>query len=149
MSTPEGACDYIDADVRDPAAIVAQAATTLDFSQPVAIMMLGIVNFIIDTAQARQIIRQLADALPSGSYLTISHPTTEVDAAPMTTAVEYWNRQGSAPMTLRTREQILTFFDGMELVDPGVVTCSRWRPASTEVGEITDVTHFGGVARKN
>jgi len=149
MSTPEGACDYIDADVHDPGAIVAHAATTLDFSQPVAIMMLGIVNFVIDTAQAQQIIRQLADALPSGSYLTISHPTTEVDAAPMIAAVEYWNQQGSAPMTLRTREEILTFFDGMDLVDPGLVTCSRWRPAPVAVGEITDVTHFGGVALKN
>jgi O-methyltransferase involved in polyketide biosynthesis len=149
MSTPEGACDYIDADVNDPGAIVRQAGQTLDFSQPIAIMMLGIVNFIIDTAQAQQIIRQLAGALPSGSYVTISHPTTEVDAAPMTAAVEYWNKQGSAPMTLRTREEILTFFDGMNLVEPGVVTCSRWRPQPTEVGEITDVTHFGGVALKN
>jgi hypothetical protein len=148
-STPEGVCDYIDADVNDPGAIVRQAAKTLDFSQPVAIMMLGIVNFVIDTARAQQIIRQLVDAVPSGSYLTISHPTTEVDAAPMIQAVDYWNQQGSAPMTLRTREEILTFFDGLDLVEPGVVTCSRWRPGPTEVGEITDVTHFGGVARKN
>jgi O-methyltransferase involved in polyketide biosynthesis len=148
-STPEGACDYIDADVHAPGAIVQRAAKTLDFGQPVAIMMLGIVNFIMDTARAQQIIRQLADAVPAGSYLTISHPTTEVDAAPMIRAVEFWNQQGSAPMTLRTRAELLTFFEGMDLVEPGVVTCSRWRPDPAEIGEIIDVTHFGGVARKN
>ncbi|HEX6523075.1 MAG TPA: SAM-dependent methyltransferase [Streptosporangiaceae bacterium] len=147
-STPEGACDYIDADVRDPESIVRQAARTLDFGQPVAIMMLGIMNFIIDIDEAVRIVRRLAGAVVPGSYLVISHPTTEVDAEPMTEAVRYWNQQGSAPMTLRTHEELLRFFDGMELVEPGVVTCSRWRPELVEVGEITDVTHFGGVARK-
>jgi O-methyltransferase involved in polyketide biosynthesis len=147
-STPEGACDYIDADVHDPETIVRQASRTVDFSQPVAIMMLGIVNFIIDTGQAQQIVRQLVDGVPPGSYLVISHPTTEVDAGPMTEAVSFWNQQGSAPMTLRTREELMLFFDGMELAEPGVVTCSRWRPDTVEIGEITDVTHFSGVARK-
>jgi O-methyltransferase involved in polyketide biosynthesis len=147
-STPEGACDYIDADVHDPGSILRQAARTLDFGQPVAIMMLGIVNFIVGTAQARQILRQLVDGVTSGSYLVISHPTTEVDAAPMTEAVKFWNQQGSAQMTLRTREELMEFFDGMELIEPGVVTCSRWRPDVMEISEITDVTHFAGVARK-
>ena len=147
-SSPEGACDYIDADVRDPGSIVRQAARTLDFGQPIAIMMLGIVNFIMDTDQAVSMVRRLMDATVPGSYLVISHPTTEVDAAPMTEAVRFWNQQGSAPMTLRTREELLRFFDGMELLEPGVVTCSRWRPDVMEIGETIDVTHFGGVARK-
>jgi O-methyltransferase involved in polyketide biosynthesis len=147
-SSPEGACDYIDADLHDPESIVRQAARTLDFGRPIAVMMLGIVNFIMDTDQAVQIVRQLMDATVPGSYLVISHPTTEVDAAPMTEAVRFWNQQGSAPMTLRTREELLRFFDGMELIDPGVVTCSRWRPDVMDIGETIDVTHFGGVARK-
>ncbi len=147
-SAPEGACDYIDADVRDPESIVRQAARTLDFSKPVAIMMLGIVNFIMDTDEAAAIIGRLTDATVPGSYLVISHPTTEVNAAPMTEAVRFWNGQGSAPMTLRTRAELLRFFEGMELAEPGVVTCSRWRPDVMEIGEIIDVTHFGGVARK-
>jgi O-methyltransferase involved in polyketide biosynthesis len=147
-SSPEGACDYIDADVRDPEAILRQAAQTLDFGQPLAIMMLGIVNFIMDTAQAQHVVRRLVDGVAPGSYLVISHPTTEVDAEPMTGAVRFWNQQGSAPMTLRTRQELLRFFDGMELVEPGVVTCSRWRPDVMEIGGIVDVTHFGGVARK-
>jgi len=147
-SSPEGACDYIDADVRDPGSIVQQAARTLDFDQPIAIIMLGIVNFIMDTDQAVSIVRRLMDATVPGSYLVISHPTTEVDAVPMKEAVRFWNQQGSAPMTLRTREELLRFFDGMGLLEPGVVTCSRWRPDVMDIGETVDVTHFGGVARK-
>ncbi|MDX6419952.1 MAG: hypothetical protein QOG28_4572 [Trebonia sp.] len=147
-SSPEGACDYIDADVLDPGSIVRQAARTLDFGQPIAIMMLGIVNFILDTDQAVSIVHRLMDATAPGSYLVISHPTTEVDAVPMTEAVRFWNQQGSAPMTLRTHEELLRFFDGMGLLEPGVVTCSRWRPDVMEIGETVDVTHFGGVARK-
>jgi O-methyltransferase involved in polyketide biosynthesis len=147
-SSPEGACDYIDADVHDPDAILRQAAQTLDFGQPIAIMMLGVLNFIIDTEQAVQVVRRLVGATVPGSHLVISHPTTEVDAGPMTEAVRLWNQQGSAPMTLRTHGELLRFFDGMELLEPGVVTCSRWRPDVMEIGEITDVTQFGGAARK-
>jgi O-methyltransferase involved in polyketide biosynthesis len=147
-STPEGRCDYIEADVRDPQSILRQAARTLDFSQPVAVIMLGVLNFVIDTGDALQVVRQLTDAIAPGSYLVISHPTTEVDAAPMTEAVRFWNEQGSAQMTLRSREELSRFFDGMDLLEPGIVTCSRWRPDVMEIGEIPDVTHFGGVARK-
>ncbi len=147
-STPEGACDYIDADVHDPGSILRQAARTLDFGRPVAIMMLGVLNFVIDNAQAEQIVRRLLDAVVPGSYLVISHPTAEIDAGPATESVRYWNQHGSAPMTLRTREELLRFFDGMDLAEPGVVTCSRWRPEVMEVSEIIDVFHFGGVARK-
>ena len=147
-SAPEGATAYIDADVHEPEKIIQGAAGTLDFGQPVAIMMLGIVNFIIDTDRAQEIIDRLMDAVPSGSYLVISHPTTEVDAEPMTAAVEYWNQQGSSEMTLRTREELVRFFHRTDLVEPGVVSCSRWRPDVTDSAEIVDVTHFCGVGRK-
>jgi O-methyltransferase involved in polyketide biosynthesis len=147
-STPEGACDYIEADVRDPGTIVRGAARTLSLAEPVAIMMLGILNFVPDSGQAQAIVRQLLAAVPAGSYLVISHPTTEVDAEPMIQAVQFWNQQGSAQMTLRTREEIVRFFDGTDLVEPGVVSCSRWRPGQIDAGEIVDVTHFCGVARK-
>ncbi|TPQ18493.1 SAM-dependent methyltransferase [Streptomyces sporangiiformans] len=146
-STPEGATDYIDADVHAPDTILQGAAGTLDFSQPVAITMLGILNFVLDTDEAQSIVHRLLDAVPSGSYLVVSHPTTEVDGPAMTQAVRYWNNQGSAPMTLRTREELLRFFDRLDLVDPGVVTCSRWRP-DISPDEIVDVTHFCGVGRK-
>jgi S-adenosyl methyltransferase len=147
-STAEGACDYIEADLREPGKILEQAAETLDFTQPVAIMMLGILNFVVDTAEARAILRQLLAGVPSGSYISISHPTTEVDAEPAAVALEFWNSSGAAPMCLRSRDELRVFFEGTELVEPGVVSCSRWRPDLTEAGEVVDVMHFSGVARK-
>ncbi|MGW0829366.1 SAM-dependent methyltransferase [Streptomyces prunicolor] len=146
-STPEGVTDYIEADAHDPAAIIEGAARTLDFAEPVAITMLGILNFVMDTDDAVSIVTRLLDAVPAGSYLVVSHPTTEVDGEAMTAAVEYWNSQGSARMTLRTRTDLLRLFAGVELLDPGVVSCSRWRPDDTDK-EIVDVTHFAGVGRK-
>ncbi|MYW62991.1 SAM-dependent methyltransferase [Streptomyces sp. SID8379] len=147
-STAEGATDYIEADVHDPGAILQRAAATLDFTRPIALTMLGVVNFIMDTEQARSIVRTLLDALPSGSHLVISHPTTEVDGEAMAEAVRYWNSQGSAPMTLRTRAELLTLFDGTDLLEPGLVSCSRWRPDTADEAGIVDVTHFCGVAKK-
>ncbi|MFF0203491.1 SAM-dependent methyltransferase [Streptomyces sp. NPDC005017] len=145
-STREGATDYIEADVNDPEAILRGAAATLDLQRPVAVTMLGILNFVMDTGEAARIVHRLLDALPSGSHLAISHPTTEVDGEAMTQAVEYWNSQGSAPMTLRTRDDLARFFDHVDLLEPGIVSCSRWRP---EPGaEPVQVTHFAGVGRK-
>lgn len=147
-SAPEGECDYIDADLREPGKILDQAAETLDFSKPIAIMMLGILNFIVDTDQARAILGQLLGALPSGSYMSISHPTTEVDAEPAAVALEFWNSSGAAPMCLRSRAELLVFFEGTELVEPGVVSCPRWRPDLAEPDAAIDVMHFCGLARK-
>jgi S-adenosyl methyltransferase len=145
-STPEGATDYIDADLHDPGAIIQAATRTLDFGQPVAIMLLGIVNFIIDDGEAQAIIRRLLEAVPSGSYLVVSHPTTEVDGEAMTEAVNLWNGTGSAQMTLRSRDALARLLDGVELVEPGLVTCSQWRPEERD-GEPAAVSHYGAVGR--
>ncbi|MDX2820896.1 SAM-dependent methyltransferase [Streptomyces ipomoeae] len=146
-STSEGTTDYIEADVHDPEAILRGAAETLDFERPIAVTMLGVLNFVMDTDEAASIVHRLMDAVPSGSHLVISHPTTEVDGEAMTEAVRYWNSQGSAPMTLRSHADLVRLFDPVELLPPGIVSCSRWRP-DTNDGEIVDVTHFGGVGRK-
>lgn len=145
--SPEGATAYVDGDVHDPEAILREAARTLDLGRPVALTLLGVLNFVLDTDEAVSIVRRLLDAVPSGSYLVVSHPTTEVDGAAMTAAVEYWNDRGSAPMTLRTRGELARFFEGLELLEPGLVTCSRWRPEEDEAG-LVDVAHWAGVARK-
>lgn len=147
-STPQGACDYIHADVRDPGAILSGAAATLDLARPVAIMMLGILNFVLDPGEAQAIVHRLLDSVPSGSYLVISHPTAEVDPEPAMRMQQVWNQQGAVPIRMRTREEIIRFFDGLDLVEPGVVSCSRWRPGPVDVGEIVEVAHFCGVARK-
>ena len=146
-STREGATDYIEADVQDPEKIIRGAAETLDFDRPVAITMLGILNFVMDTDEAVSIVHRLLDAVPAGSHLVISHPTTEVDGEAMTQAVEYWNSQGSALMTLRSRADLSRLFDRVDLLEPGLVSCSRWRP-EPGTAEPVEVTHFGGVGRK-
>ncbi|MFC0531817.1 SAM-dependent methyltransferase [Phytohabitans kaempferiae] len=133
-----GATDYIDADVHDPDAILRAAARTLDFSQPIAIMMLGVMQFVMDDEAAQTIVKRLVDAVPSGSYLAIAHPISGV-SAPLDEAVRLWNATGSAPQTLRAPDLVARFFDGLELLDPGVVPCPQWRPDPHEADADRDV----------
>ncbi|MFA1548962.1 SAM-dependent methyltransferase [Actinomadura chokoriensis] len=148
-STPEGATDYIESDAREPEKILEQAAATLDFGRPVAIMMLGILNFITDDDQAHQVVDRLLDAVPSGSHLAIAHPTGEVDGEAAQQAVDMSNQAGVAPMRLRSRAELESFFDGMEILEPGVVSCSRWRPAVSDPARLPKpVYQFCGLARK-
>jgi hypothetical protein len=145
-STAAGACDYLDADVRDPGAILVAAAGTLDFSRPVALMLLGIMGHVADYDQARSIVRELMAALPPGSYLTLS------DGANTNKAREEAHRRyagtGAIPYVLRSPEQIAGFFDGLDLLEPGVLPVSRWRPDPSPFGPPTHVDTFGGVACK-
>jgi hypothetical protein len=127
-STPEGATDYLDADLREPEKILRTAAETLDFTRPIAIMLLGIVHHIPDSEQAHAIVRRLLDAVPSGSYLVISHTTSTVTGAAMEEAVRLWNEAGSVPIVIRSPKELAGFFEGLELVEPGVVSTTRWRP---------------------
>jgi O-methyltransferase involved in polyketide biosynthesis len=147
-STPQGATDYVQADLREPDTILQEAARTLDFTRPVGLMLLGILNFITDDEEAHAIVDRLLDAFPSGSYLVISHPTAEVDGDAIKWTMRLWNESGAAPIVARSRQQLIRFFDGRELVEPGVVSCSRWRPDRTELGVPAEVFHFSGVARK-
>jgi len=148
-STPEGVCDYVDGDVRDPGQILDQAARTLDFAEPVALMLLGILHHISDTEEAYSVVRRLMAALVPGSFVVINHSTSAVHGAAMEEAVAHWNRVGTPPMTLRNPQQITRFFDGLELLPPGVVSCSRWRPDLAPLGgQPAEVDEFCGVARK-
>jgi O-methyltransferase involved in polyketide biosynthesis len=144
-STPEGATDYIDADIRDTERILAAAGATIDFGRPVAIMLLGILNFVTDDAEARRIVETLTAAVPAGSYLVLSHPTREVAPEAVDRAVEMWNAGGAAAMTVRDPAGIAGFFTGWELLEPGVVTCSQWRPDGNDT---TPASEYAGVARK-
>src|SRR5262249_55928163 len=148
-STPEGACDYVEGDLREPDKILAEAARTLDFTKPVALMLLGVLHHIPDTEQTYSIVRHLASALAPGSFLTINHSTSAVHGAAMEEAVAHWNQVGTPSMTWRSPEQITRFFDGLDLLPPGVVSCSRWRPEITLAGsQPPEVDECGGVARK-
>ena len=147
-STPLGKTSYVQADLREPDKILREAARTLNFTQPVGLMLLGILNFITDTDEAHAIVDRLFDALPSGSYLVISHPTAEVDGEAIKDTMRLWNQQGAAPIVARSRQELIRFFDGRELVEPGVVSCSLWRPDCTTLGSPVEVFHFSGVGRK-
>jgi S-adenosyl methyltransferase len=147
-STPEGVTGYIHADMRDPADIVAGAARTLDFTRPVAITMLGVLWHVLDNDEAQAIISRLLGAMPSGSYLAIAHPTLEVTGEKMAAAIRYWNQYGKPPGTHRTPQEIARFFDRLELVEPGVVSSTRWRPEAMPFGEPEEIDQFCGVGRK-
>ena len=145
-STPEGACDYLDADVREPDKILAGAARTLDFSQPVALMMLGILGQIPDSDDPQGIIRRLMEPMPSGSYLAISDGVNTSET--LNEASRQLNENAHNAYHLRTPEQITGFFAGLDLVEPGVVTLTGWRPEATPFPEPGDVPGMCGVGRK-
>jgi O-methyltransferase involved in polyketide biosynthesis len=149
-SSPEGACDYIHADLRDPGGILDKAAATLDFTRPVAIMLLGILHFVHDDDEVRAILGRLLDAVPSGSHLAVTHATLDFDKGEtaQAEAQEDWNEKSANPMVPRTREAVTRFFDGLDLVEPGVVSMSLWRPEHTPWGAPAEVPGYAAVARK-
>lgn len=148
-STPAGSTDYLHADIRDPERILDEAARTLDFTRPVALMLLGVINYILDDAEAHAIVDRLLESLPSGSYLAMSHPTAEVHTEAIEASVAQYNSSGAPPIKTRSRQELTRFFDGLELLQPGVVSCSLWRPDPSDVGTPTEVTQYCGVARKS
>jgi hypothetical protein len=146
VGSPEGATEYIDADARHPEQILRGVEPTLDLKKPVAVMMLGILNFVLDTDEARKIVRTLMDAMPSGSYLVLTHPTLELGGEGNEAAMRFWNENATPPITARSRAEFATFLEGLELVEPGIVSCARWR---TDPGTTAPVVaQFGAVARK-
>ena len=129
-STPEGVTGYIDADVRDTGRILTLAAKALDFSQPVAVMLLGILLFVPDADDPWAITAQLMDALPAGSYLAVSHDASDIRAESGAAASRRYNQRAPTAMRLRTVAEFSRFFDGLELIDPGVVPVNHWKPGS-------------------
>jgi O-methyltransferase involved in polyketide biosynthesis len=152
--TPQGACDYVEADLREPDKIINAAAATLDFTRPVGITLLGILHFISDHGEAYQVVTRLLDAVPSGSYLALTHATLdpslggEAVASANAEAQEFWNDNAAVPITPRTSQQILRFFEGLDMVEPGLVSMSRWRPEPSQRGDPPEVAGFCGVGRK-
>ncbi|MGV9347135.1 SAM-dependent methyltransferase [Streptomyces spiralis] len=146
--SPEGRTDYLDEDLRNVDSILEQAARVLDLTEPVALMLLGVVIFVEDDQEAYGIVRRLMDALPKGSHLVLSHTVTRPDMPDVDAAVAFWNEHGTPRLTQRTPGAVARFFDGLELLAPGVVSCNRWRP-DTDGPEPPEVAMFGGVGRKN
>jgi hypothetical protein len=128
-SNEEGATDYIDADLRDTGVILSQASQLLDFTQPVAITLIAILNAIPDSDNPHGIVATLMDAVPSGSYLALTHLATDLLARETQDGLEDVNAQMMRMrFTSRDREQVARFFEGTELVEPGLVRVEAWRP---------------------
>jgi O-methyltransferase involved in polyketide biosynthesis len=147
-SRPEGATSYVDADARDPDTIIAEAAATLDFRKPVAVIMMDLLNFIEDDDAVSATVSALVTAVPSGSYLAIMHPASDLDPA-LPQAEKRWNQLAPQRVRLRSRDEVARLLAGLELVEPGLVTVPEWRP---EVGEPVPaelIPLYAAVARKS
>ena len=122
-SDPAGSCDYIEADLRDTGDTLARAARTLDFSEPVALMLLGILHMVPDQADPYAIVAALMETMPAGSFLAISHPASDIAAAEGAEAARRYNAQAADPATFRSHAEVAALFDGLDLVEPGVCAC--------------------------
>jgi hypothetical protein len=148
-STPEGAIAYLDADLREPELILKSAARTLDLSQPIALMLLIILHLIPDDEHPETIVARLLNALPLGSYLVLAHPASDIQPAAMAEMTRRVNeRMRGTTATMRTYDQVVGFFNGLKLVEPGVVQPQRWRPGPTTETP-AEVTAWCGVALKS
>jgi hypothetical protein len=147
-SKPEGGTEYIEADLRDPERIIDDTARLLDFEQPVAVMLMTILQHVDDEDDPGKIVATLMEAMPPGSYLALSHPAIDIDAEPMARMAERLNLLMAEPITLRARSDVVRFFDGLDLVPPGVVQTSKWRPVNETEAE-SPATLWAGVARKD
>jgi O-methyltransferase involved in polyketide biosynthesis len=148
-SSPEGSTDYVDADLRDVDAILAGAAHTLDFSEPVAVLLIAILHFIPGEDDPYGIVRRLMDAVPSGSYLVLVHAAADIQPGLVGPGMALYNRMSSTPISLRTRADIGRFFDGVDLLEPGVVPLDEWWvPDDVEPGARGMLAGYAGIARK-
>jgi hypothetical protein len=146
-SAPEGVTDYLDADLRAPEKILGAAAEILDFSRPIGLMLLAVMHLVVDDEEAYEIVRRLIADLPSGSHLVLTHACT--DAETTQTAVQAYNESGvPTPIKGRSRSEIAEFFNGLELVEPGVVSCPQWRSNPSSRGISREVMTYCGVAIK-
>jgi S-adenosyl methyltransferase len=145
-SNKDGRIDYLDADLRETDTILERASRSLDFSRPVAVMLIAILHAIMDEDDPHGIVAKLMDAVPSGSYLVLSHVASDIDPEQIAEATARLNQLSRQHFTLRDHAQVLRFFDGLELLEPGVVRVEEWRPPELETPYRSAM--WGGVGRK-
>ena len=146
-SDPVGATDYIDADLREPEQILAGAAQVLDYGRPVAVMLMAILQHLHTEDDPYKVVAALMTAMPPGSYLALSHPAKDINAEAMAKMAETLNKMMAEKVTFRDRPEVARFFEGLELVEPGMVQASKWRPA-TDAEAASPAALWAGVARK-
>jgi hypothetical protein len=146
-STADGKCSYIDADIREPDKILADAAKVIDFTRPVAVVLMAVLQFVPDADDPHKLVRRLMAAVPDGSYLVISHPASDIQAAAMAGMATRLNQLMAQQVKPRSKAEVTAFFDGLNLVEPGVIRCPEWRPDRPE-DAAGKSTMWGGVAQK-
>jgi len=145
-TTDEGVTAYIDADYHDPDLIVSDARNVLNFTQPIAVMFMGVLGHVADYNEARAIVSRVFAATPSGSYLALWENTDLTETA-RAAAAEYV-KSGAIPYRLCTPAQVGGFFEDLQLVEPGSVPLNQWRPGPVEVGAIEPLDAYAAVGRK-
>ena len=146
---PHGSTAYLDADLREPGKILAGAAGLLDFGQPVAVLMIGILQLIPGADDPHAIVARLVEAVPPGSWLAVYHPASDIDQVQVAEAVRRVNARTAGTTTLRTHAEIIRFFDGLRLLEPGLVQVQRWRPGSAAPDDGLQIAAYAGLARKS
>jgi O-methyltransferase involved in polyketide biosynthesis len=148
-SSPQGATAYLDADLRNPEQIAAQAAQTLDLTQPVALLLVGVLHLISEEEQPAAIITQLMKTLAPGSYLAVNAPASDVHTEEATEGARRLAQAGSTPVTRRSHEEVTAFFDGLDLIEPGVVQTHRWHPDPDFPTDDYEVSAWAALGRKD
>jgi hypothetical protein len=146
---PQGSTAYLDADLREPGKILAGAAGLLDFGQPVALLLIGILQLIPDADDPHSIVAHLVEALPPDSWLAVYHPASDIDQDQVAEAVRRVNARTAGTTTLRTHAEIIRFLDGLRLLEPGLVQVQRWRPGSAAPDDGGQIAAYAGLARKS
>jgi hypothetical protein len=145
-TTPEGVTAYVDADLHDPELIISDARNVLNFRRPVSVMFMGVLGYVIDFGELRSIVSAMMDAVPSGSYLTLWDATNTGDA--VQEGSDKLAESGAIPYILRSPAKLGECFAGLEMVEPGMIPITGWRPDSAHIGTIEPIDAYGAVARK-
>ena len=150
-STPQGRTAYLQADLRDVEEIVERAAELLDLTQPVALMLVAVVQYVSDAEDPHRLVRRLMEALPSGSYLVLSHPAADIGQERVAESMRQYNERAAehAAATPRTYAEVERFFAGMRVLEPGVVTLAQWRPEEPPLPGESSGPMWCGVAQKD
>jgi hypothetical protein len=146
--TAEGATAYLDNDLRDTGALLEQARKTLDFTEPMAVMLLGVLHLVPDDEDPWTVVARVMDAVPSGSFLVITHPASDLLPGTQEEASRRYNQNVATHQTLRPRAEVARFFEGLELLDPGIEQWHLWRPDPGQAAGTGLKSGHAGVARK-